>query len=91
MYPVSTYTCQACGYPLLSAPPLTEGVGSLEICPCCFYQPGYDDEVLASGRDLSPRDWRERWVAQGTPWGSTILGPPDHWDPLLQLRNVERT
>jgi hypothetical protein len=76
---------------LSNAPPFTEGDGSLEICPRCLYQPGYDDVVFASGRDLSPQDWRERWVAQGMPWESTILAPPDGWDPRLQLRNVERS
>jgi hypothetical protein len=88
---IKTYTCQACGYPRLYTPPFTHGVGSLEMCPCCFYQPGYDDVVLASGRDLSPPEWRERWVAQGVPWESKMVAPPDGWDPPLQLQNVERS
>jgi hypothetical protein len=62
---IKRFTCPACGYPLLEAPPCSEGVSSLEICPSCFYQPGYDDVPDASGHDTSPTVWREQWVAPG--------------------------
>ena len=42
---------------------------SLEICPCCFIQFGYDD--YAGGSDILRQEiyqaWRSEWIKNGSP------------------------
>ncbi|AWG66777.1 hypothetical protein DDT46_00600 [Mycobacteroides abscessus] len=72
--------CPVCGYPGLSEPPRTSA-GSLEICPCCFFQFGYSDDDLG----YTYVEWRHEWISAGMPWGARNFSPPDGWDPVAQL------
>jgi hypothetical protein len=57
--PAERFECPACGFPDLPEPPWTDaGGGSLQICPKCGIQFGYDD---AAGGDPERRKtiWRE--------------------------------
>jgi hypothetical protein len=71
------YTCPVCGYDQLSDPP-----SDWEICPCCDTFFGYSD------RGRSHAVLRAAWVAEGMPWGSTVIAPPPNWSPMAQLRKV---
>ena len=85
-----THLCDACGYPNLDQPQhYPDGEGSLEICPCCLYQPGFDDLLAASGLSTSPEEYRRQWLAEGAPWRSDIVPPPPGWDPCEQVKAVQ--
>ncbi len=66
------YSCQVCGYPELQYPPRdSDGIASLEICPSCGYQPGYDDDCLGRSTDEA----RAIWIDSGRKWWSTRPRP----------------
>ena len=59
------------------------GVIATGICPCCFYEPGFDDDTGASAGAKetvleSILDYRRRWIEAGMPW----LGEPERFEPL---------
>ncbi|MBN9378023.1 MAG: hypothetical protein BGO14_00880 [Chlamydiales bacterium 38-26] len=62
------------------------------MCPCCGIQYGHDD--LAGGdvkkRQLKYDDWKIRWMNEGMPWKSLGTKKPTHWNPLQQLKNLEK-
>jgi RNAse (barnase) inhibitor barstar len=61
------YVCPVCGFPdLHELPHSDEGGGSYEICPSCGFQFGVSDE----DRGFSYDQWRQEWIANGTPWRS---------------------
>ncbi len=79
------FTCPVCGYPDLTEPPHDPqwGTPSLEICPSCYFQFGYDD----LDRKIAYETWRERWVRERMPWRSR--NPvPEGWDPPAQLATL---
>ena len=79
------FTCPICGWGDLEFQPRSETTGgSYEICPCCGFQFGYDDE----DQDISDEEWRRRWVAKGMPWFARTRRPPPGWDPVEQLRRL---
>jgi hypothetical protein len=79
------HVCPACGWPGLRERPWQEGFGySFEICPCCFFQFGHDDEAEGWTYDR----WRADWIATGMLWASREPRPPEGWDPLRQLANL---
>jgi hypothetical protein len=79
------FRCPICGWPGLHEPPRSpDGVGSQEICPCCFFQFGFDDDV----EGISDEEWRRAWVDDGMPWRSKSHPPPPDWDPVSQLAEV---
>jgi hypothetical protein len=80
--------CPVCGFDL-GFEPWINGFGSLEICPSCGIQFGYDD---IAGNDLRKRIdiyvmWREKWLSTGPKWWSKNPQPED-WNPMEQLKNV---
>lgn len=80
-----TYTCPVCGYPRLTEPPRgTNGGGSYEICPCCGFQFGYDDDDAG----ITFSEWRARWIENNMAWWSGSQARPDGWDPAQQLRSL---
>jgi hypothetical protein len=89
------YVCLVCGYPNLDEPPLGDKLGiggSDEICPCCGTHFGYHD---AAGGDPVRRkevykELRRKWIANGMKWRARSEQPPTGWDPVKQLRNVEK-
>ncbi|HAB15635.1 MAG TPA: hypothetical protein PLX89_22955 [Verrucomicrobiota bacterium] len=79
------HRCPVCGYPDLLEPPRTEaGGGSYEICPCCGYQYGVDDD----DRRTTYLAHRELWVKNGMRWWSRGIRAPKNWDPQAQLSTV---
>ncbi len=79
------FTCPVCGCGELEKPPRSETTGgSHEICPCCDFEFGYDDE----DQGISDEEWRRRWIEKGMPWSARIRRPPPGWDPLEQLRRL---
>jgi hypothetical protein len=81
------FTCPVCGYPELTELPRTEATGgSYEICPSCGFEFGYSDEA----RGFSYEQWREAWIAQGTPWrGGSSIPRPKNWNPSEQLKRIQ--
>lgn len=70
------FRCPACGLPgYFQKDAFDEfgGVIAMGICPCCFFEPGFDDDPAASA-DAEPtvlasvRSYRRRWMANGMPW-----------------------
>ena len=81
------YTCPVCGYPGLDEPPRTESDGgSYEICVSCGFQFGVSDE----DRGISYEQWRDRWKSEGCPWKGLNIPPPENWDPVKLLEQLDR-
>lgn len=79
------YMCHVCGhYGFDEAPRSPEGHPSFEICMCCGFHYGYDDDAVG----ISDEQWREKWIKDGKTWFSTSRPPPINWDPDLQLRDM---
>jgi len=77
--------CPVCGYPELEEPPYDEfGCSSFGLCPCCGTHFGYDDATSAHV------ELRKIWISRGMPWWSTAQVRPVDFDPLRQLRVVDR-
>lgn len=79
------HLCPVCGWPELADPPYDEaGHGSYEICPCCGFEFGYDDD--AQGETHS--QYRARWIAGGMQWWSRNRPEPIGWEPARQLAQI---
>lgn len=80
-----SFSCTVCGYPgLREAPRSPMNGASYEICPCCGFQFGFDDE----DQGISAEQWRQRWVNSGMSWTSVGQYPPPGWDPREQLKRL---
>lgn len=80
-----SFTCPVCGYLGLVEPPRDQSGGaSLEICPSCFFQFGYDDD----DQGWTYLQWRQRWVERHCPWSSSGQDPPEGWDGAVQLHQL---
>jgi hypothetical protein len=67
------------------------GVIGSAICPCCFYEPGFDDDPMACVKAKatpveSIRAYRADWISDGKPWRSGSVTVPEDWDASLQLK-----
>lgn len=85
----SRHRCPICGQPNLTKPayngPANEiSPGSQEICLCCHFQFGYDDDAV--GHTFA--DWRNQWVADGMPWRGSTKTPKDY-TPQEQLKHID--
>lgn len=88
------YLCPACGLPgYFDGQHFDDAIGGVigtGICPCCFYEPGFDDDPMASA-DARPTliwsvlSYRADWHANGSPWRGTNVPPPDGWSAETQL------
>ncbi len=79
------FQCPICGCHELEKPPRSPTTGgSYEICPCCGFEFGYDDD----DQGISDAEWRRRWVAKDMRWWSRARRPPPGWDPIEQLRRL---
>ncbi len=65
------------------------------ICPCCCYEPGFDDNPLASAQALptveaSIRDYRSKWMRGGMQWqrDPTRHPRPAGWNAQDCLRRL---
>jgi hypothetical protein len=83
--------CPVCGFEL-AEPAWSGDAGSLETCPSCGIQFGYDD---AGGRNDRGRLhqihalWRKAWTRCGLLWSSRDRRPPSGWNPFDGLRRIE--
>lgn len=66
------YLCGVCAFPY------TEEIKNDEICVCCGFQKGVDDdpEIGEPIHKIS-----QRWVLGGMRWWSVRPPAPDRWDP----------
>jgi hypothetical protein len=80
------HICPVCGYDLGFVP-----WDSLEICPSCYIQFGYDDSTPggAERRQQIYAEWRQRWINDGMPWSSVGQPPPPGWNPTEQLKRID--
>jgi hypothetical protein len=82
--------CPACGYQAFSFAPayFEHGGERLVICPCCMWEPGYDDADARTTADVlvALRDYREGW--HGCARWSSPNDPPPNWDGKRQLSHL---
>lgn len=79
------FVCPVCGYDRLSETPYDEdGNHSYEICPCCGFEFGFDDD----SKDSSFEVYRKEWIKKETIWFNEKI-KPDNWDIKQQLRNID--
>jgi hypothetical protein len=78
------YICPICGYDKLDEKPYdNDGNPSYEICPCCGFEFGFDDE--SEGKSFE--GYREEWLHNGVEWFDLKLKPKD-WNLKTQLKNI---
>jgi hypothetical protein len=76
------HTCPVCGWPELEELPRDEqNCASYEICPCCGFEFGFDDDA----HGLTYEQARARWIGGGMKWWSTARPSPIGWNPMSQL------
>jgi hypothetical protein len=79
------FVCPVCGYGALDEAPYDSyGCASYSICPCCGTEFGYDDSTIAHSL------LQEKWVNNGAKWWSNNTLPPDGWDPVEQINNLDQ-
>ena len=82
---MGAYICPICGYEGLNAPPKDQfGCPTYEICPCCGFEFGFDDD----SEGLSYQDYRDKWLKAGAPWFSRVEPRPDNLDLVAQLKRI---
>jgi hypothetical protein len=89
------YLCPSCGFPGhfhgdsydQSGPQIATG-----ICPCCLWEPGYDDVPAASGAPdrivEALKAYRRGWTALGPAWNGKPECIPAAWDRKAQLERL---
>jgi hypothetical protein len=94
------YLCPACGWPgHFRGESYSEdgGLVGTGICPCCLFEPGFDDAPGASADAkttirASIEHYRSGWVAEGMKWRGdprTMIAPTG-WDAEAQLTRLLR-
>lgn len=80
--------CIVCNYAGLFDPPYDErGIPSDEICPCCGFHYGYDDDDVANKEDAF-KLWKEKWIENGLKWFSKGRKSPEDWKANEQLKGI---
>jgi hypothetical protein len=69
------------------------GVIGSGTCPCCLYEPGFDDDSGASASAKttpleSIEHYRAMWIEEGMHWRSDRLQSPAGWDGTGQLAKL---
>ena len=76
------YLCPVCGWPELhGAPRSVSGGASFELCPCCGFEFGVDDD----DRGVTYAQARATWIADGMKWWSASRTAPAGWNAADQL------
>lgn len=79
------YICPICGYDkLMDEPYDKDGNPSYEICFCCGFEFGYDDDSEGITFDI----YRKDWIKQGAKWFD-IKYKPEDWSIQEQLKNIK--
>jgi hypothetical protein len=92
------WLCPCCGFPQDCGRPMYDEHGGdigISICSACFWEPGFDDDPLASAKAMptimaSLRAYRLAWAAGGYPWKSTTIPIPQTWAPHATLAMLFR-
>lgn len=72
------HTCPVCGFTKLRYP-----VEENPICPSCYTEFGFDDEMKRLGV------LRQEWIDAGMPWRGIAVQPePADWNPTLQVQRL---
>ena len=80
------YICPVCGYDKLAEEPYDQdGNPSYEICNCCGFEFGFDDESEGN----SFESYRQKWIDDGVKWFSD-KAKPEAWDLKKQLENIKK-
>ncbi len=74
------------------------GVIGTGICPCCLFEPGFDDDPAASADALttvraSTLHYRRQWIAMGMPWrgdDDDRFSRPKGWNAEGQLAELSQ-
>jgi hypothetical protein len=93
------YLCPVCGWPETFRGDHFDdeegGCIAMGICDCCVYEPGFDDNPLASAAAKatigeSILAFRGAWLAEGAPWrgNGSRRAPPDGWSSERQLARL---
>src|SRR4051794_40134167 len=91
------YLCPVCGYDGTFRGDHYDdkgGCAASGICSSCLFEPGFDDNPLASAlasRTIatSIKAYRAAWLAEGMPWrGEDTKSKPANWDPGAQLARL---
>lgn len=79
------HICLVCNYQgMYDMPYDHRGVPSDEICPCCGFHYGYDDDGICKNEESYDK-WRDEWIKNGCVWFSEGRKPPANWNPAEQL------
>lgn len=81
------YICIVCGYNKLNYPQWNEeGFPTHQICSCCGFESGFDDD----GKDEPDtiEEYRNRWLTNGAKWCWPSERPKE-WSLKDQLKNIE--
>ncbi len=87
--------CPACGFPNYSSEEAYDergGLAGTTICPCCMWEPGFDDNAHASTRAkdtilASLLAYRTGWN-DGAQWAGRAAEKPSNWDGVRQLSQL---
>jgi hypothetical protein len=78
----ASYFCPVCGFDGLKEVPYDEhGAPSYEICPCCGFEFGFEEQGDRAR-------FREDWLRKGAPWFCPDLKPAG-WDLQKQLAGLK--
>ena len=79
------FICPVCGNPNLAEPPYSAGgAPSYEICLCCGFEFGFDDE----SNGLTHQAYRKKWIADGANWFDPDE-KPQNWVLEAQIANLD--
>ncbi|HEV7306462.1 hypothetical protein [Ensifer sp.] len=87
--------CPACGYPDYACVPAYDTRGGLigsAICPCCLWEPGFDDDPATSAKAedgivASLQTYRAAW-GSALGWRGRMTEKPPGWDGERQLAHL---
>ncbi|MBP2635489.1 MAG: hypothetical protein H6Q72_1396 [Firmicutes bacterium] len=80
------HKCLVCNYDGLHDEPYdAKGVASDEICPCCGFHYGYDDDGMDKSIYII---WRLKWIEKGCTWFSKSRLHVVGWNAKEQLKGI---
>jgi hypothetical protein len=63
------------------------GLASYQVCDCCGFEFGFDDEPGGDAKPCSFVHYRTEWLATGAPWFNPRK-KPEGWDLRAQLWSI---
>ena len=80
------FICPVCGLAKLREPLYNNSSNpSYEICVCCGFEFGFDDNLKRQTYD----SYRTKWLEEGAKWFRQEL-KPDGWNLQEQLKNINK-